>query len=512
MDRALNGMMAAMMISKTNYLIWRDCRHNAWLKAHAPEIYHAKPLSAFDQTIIDIGNDVDALARRLFSGGIEIPRDGFTETRQYIANRTPILYQPVFATDSLTTACDIMVLNGDVYDLYEVKASTSGEDKSAKDDLYAHDLGFQTHLLRTLEVPVGRSMLVRLNSEYVRSGALDLDQLFTKEDFTERVAALLPDIARGCVAAHSDLSNATPLPAPCGCLFKGRSSHCTTFAHTNPDVPDYSVHDIARIGASKKKLAILIAQNILAIDDVPAEFELSAIQSNQVAVAKSRQPIIDVPAIAGFLSGVEEPIAFLDYETFAAALPRFDGYHPFDQIPFQFSLDVVEGGTIAHHEFLFTEPTSPDAAFIAALELYLPDSGSIVVWNKAFECGINKKLAERTPAVTAMMESINARVVDLEDVFKKQMMVHPGFKGRTSIKLVLPTLVPALSYKDQNIQEGATASDTWNRIVTGQIDAATVDDKRKDLLSYCALDTRAMVEIWKALRDITRAKARHVAA
>lgn len=501
-----------MRISKTNYLIWRDCRHNAWLKVHAPEVYRAKPLSAFDQSIIKTGNDIDALARSLFPGGVEIGCDDQTGTRQHIANRMPILYQPVFATGRLITACDILVWSGSAYDLYEVKASTSGDDKSAKDDLYAYDLGFQAHVLKSLDVPLGRTMLVRLNTDYIRDGEIDLDQLFTKEDFTDRVSALVPIIAEEVIAAHADLARTQPLPAPCSCVLKGRSSHCTTFAHTNPTMPAYGVHDIARIGASKKKLANLIEQNIFTITDVPDDMDLSAIQMNQVAAAKSQRQIIDHAAIVEFLDGIHAPVAFLDYETFPAALSRFDGYRPFEQIPFQFSLDVVDNGQHTHHEFLFTETTCPDAAFITALDLYLPDSGSIVVWNKTFETGINKKLAARDPDTQSMMEAINARVVDLEDVFKKQMLVHPGFKGKTSIKFVLPTLVPSLTYKDLAIQEGATASDTWNKIVSGEFDAATAEQKRHDLLTYCALDTKAMVEIWQALRDIVRANARHVAA
>jgi Domain of unknown function(DUF2779) len=87
-------------------------------------------------------------------------------------------------------------------------------------------------------------------------------------------------------------------------------------------------------------------------------------------------------------------------------------------------------------------------AFIAALCLYLQDTGSIVVWNKTFGTGINKKLALRNPGTQSMMDAINARVIDLEDVFKKQMLVHPGLKGKTSIKFLLPTLVPSLSYKN----------------------------------------------------------------
>jgi Domain of unknown function(DUF2779) len=118
-------------------------------------------------------------------------------------------------------------------------------------------------------------------------------------------------------------------------------------------------------------------------------------------------------------------------------VPRFGGYRPYDQIPFQFSLDVVgdaksKDGALAHHEFLFTATGNPDVAFITALERALPSTGSVVVWNKTFENGINSRLADRNPTARALLDDINARIVDLEDIFRQQMLVHPGFRGRTS--------------------------------------------------------------------------------
>ena len=418
-----------------------------------------------------------------------------------------MLFRPSFVTHTLVTTPGILAWNGVTYDLYVVRASTGGEDKTIKDDRHAYDLGFQAHALGSLGVPLGQLLLMRLNRDYVRWGELELEQLFSREDFTERVEALLPEIASEVRAAHADLAQAVPLPGPCCCMHKGRSRHCPTFAYSNPDVPAYSIHDIARIGLSPKKLPRLINHGVLAVADVPDDFRLTTIQANQVAVAQSQQPLIDRTAIAGFLAGIRPPVAFLDYETFPAAVPRFEGYRPFDQIPFQFSLDVVEvgackNGMLTHHEFLFTEPGNPDAAFIAALEQALPGAGSVVVWNKAFETGVNSRLADRSPTARALQDGLNARVVDLEDVFRQQMLVHPGFRGRTSLKMVLPALAPALSYKDLVIQEGAAASAAWNNLVTVRRDAATIDHVRRDLLTYCALDTHAMVEIWRVLRAI----------
>jgi hypothetical protein len=49
----------------------------------------------------------------------------------------------------------------------------------------------------------------------------------------------------------------------------------------------------------------------------------------------------DRPALAAFLGQLEYPVSFLDFETFAAAIPLFDGSCPFQQIPFQYSLHIL---------------------------------------------------------------------------------------------------------------------------------------------------------------------------
>jgi hypothetical protein len=86
-----------------------------------------------------------------------------------------------------------------------------------------------------------------------------------------------------------------------------------------------------------------------------------------------------------------------------------------------------------------------------------------------------------------------------EEVTYKALYDHPEFMGSASIKYVLPALVPNLSYKKMHIQEGGAASDTWNRIVSGEYSKEEQDMKIQALKDYCHLDTLAMVEIWKVL-------------
>jgi hypothetical protein len=89
------------------------------------------------------------------------------------------------------------------------------------------------------------------------------------------------------------------------------------------------------------------------------------------------------------------------------------------------------------------------------------------------------------------------------DIFSKQLYVHKGFMGGTSIKDVLPVLVPELSYKDLAIQEGGTASQSWDKINSAQASQAEKNQIARDLKLYCERDTFAMVAIWRFLQKLT---------
>ena len=74
-------------------------------------------------------------------------------------------------------------------------------------------------------------------------------------------------------------------------------------------------------------------------------------------------------------------------------------------------------------------------------------------------------------------------------------------RGSYSIKKVLPSLVPELSYNNLDIKEGGTASDTFLQMVNKTFEGDE-QIKRRQLLEYCKLDTEAMVEILKKLKSV----------
>lgn len=496
-----------MVLSKTNFLTCLDCNKNAWLKIHNPDVYKKYPLSSFELNIIDTGNKIDELARGLFPDGVLVEsRDDTELTKQLMAEKTPVIYQPVFATEKFITACDIFVWNSttNLYDLYEVKSSTASEENGGrKTDEYLIDIAFQKNILKELNIEIGTLNLIRINKEYIRSGDIDLHGLFLVENVTDQVNEILETVKNQMDGAYEFLSKETEPTGYCDCILKGKNSHCTTSKYSNQDLPEYSVHSISRI--NKKKLIDLVDRNILSIHDVPEDFELSENQRRQVDTAQSGKEYIDKSGISDFLQTMEYPLAFLDYETYPSAIPKYNGYSPYEQIPFQFSLHIVESpdSEVTHQDFIFTDKDCPDQEFALALQKHLPKTGSVIVWSQRFEKSVNEQIGGHLSEHKDFMQEVNNRVVDLMIPFfgKTTMYDHPEFKGSASIKYVLPALVPHLSYKKMHIQEGGTASDTWNRIVCDEYSKEDREMKIQALRDYCGLDTLAMVEIWKVLNS-----------
>src|SRR2546423_77387 len=86
-------------ISKTDYILWRACPKNAWLRIHRPDVYYSTDLTEYEQSIIEMGIEVERIARRLFPDGAIVSgsrTDTLQETRSLIAAHTPTLFQPVF--------------------------------------------------------------------------------------------------------------------------------------------------------------------------------------------------------------------------------------------------------------------------------------------------------------------------------------------------------------------------------------------------------------------------------
>jgi len=484
-------------------MLWRECPKNAWLKVHKPDIYYASELTEFEQSIIDSGIEVEEVARGLFPGGILIlgrVEEALQETQERLAAKAPTLFQPIFERDGFLAAVDVLEFNGKTGNCYirEIKSST----KPKEEHLY--DVAFQTLLLRRVGLKVEGVSMIHLNPDYVRLGDLDLANLFAAADMTGKVDEIAQTVAREMEEARTYLLSDAEPSGPCSCIYRGRSRHCSTFRYSNPHVPEYSVHDISRIGNSPKKLKEMIDAGVFALENIPTHIQLSDIQQAQVRAYNSGETVIKKEAIAGELGKLEFPLFFIDYETHPSAIPLFDRYSAYDDIPFQYSLHIVSslGEEPIHKEFLHVAPKDPTELLVSSLQDNIGSIGTIIVWNKTFESGINKDIARRFPEAQGFIANFNDRIYDLKDIFSKQYYVHRNLWGKVSIKNVLPVLAPHLNYSSLDIQEGGAASVAWKKIVWGQIGEEECNRLSEALKEYCAMDSYGMYAIWRALRDM----------
>jgi hypothetical protein len=497
------GRCAVLSISKTDYILWRDCAKNAWLRVHKPDVYYSTELTEYEQSVMEMGIEVEHVARALFPNGVTISdsrADALQETRSLIASNTHTLFQPVFEGEGCLALVDVLRCEPGTNDwsIYEVKSATKVKEE------HVYDLAFQVALLRKHGISLKRAFLIVLNPDYVRQHDLDIQKLFTPVDLTANADDISETVSKEMQEARNYLLNESEPKGLCSCIYKGRSRHCSTFHYSNPEVPDYGIHDIARIGSSPKKLKELVDAGICMLEDIPSDIKLTKGQSNQLRAYRTGETIIDKEAIAKELSELTFPLHFIDYETFASALPLFRDFSPYDQIPVQYSLHIVgspEEEPI-HRDFLHTGSGDPTSSFLDSLRGHVSAFGSVIAWNKAFECQVNDSIGRRFSAAHGYIIELNDRFYDLMDIFSKQYFVHRDLRGSVSIKKVLPVLAPELSYSNLGIQDGAVAALTWGRIFSGQMDDQECARLRANLRDYCALDSYGMYAIWRALTKL----------
>ena len=95
------------------------------------------------------------------------------------------------------------------------------------------------------------------------------------------------------------------------------------------------------------------------------------------------------------------------------------------------------------------------------------------------------------------LQDLIKRTLDLEDVFKEGY-VDIAFAGLTSIKKVLPVIVPNLTYEGMDVASGTDAMEAWIRLIA-MPNGAEKDRLRETMLEYCKLDTYAMVRIFEEM-------------
>jgi len=488
-----------MTLSKSQYIKGLQCHKYLWLQKNRSDL--KDKMDSAQKSLYDSGTSVGELAMQLFPDGEEVKFDpdnikGMIEkTQALIQSDCKVIYEATFSCDGLFAMADILVRNGDSWDVYEVKGSTRVK------DVHINDASFQWNLI-SKEISLKNAYIVHINNTYVRQGKLNIPELFNSENITEdvlknqdMVVATVEDMFDMLDRGMPDIDIGKHCSDPYGCEYQ---DHC--WQH----IPKgNSVFDISYAMGKQWKLYY---QGILSIDDVPEGFHLGKNATLQIQHYKSQEIKIDKTKIKEFLDTIEYPINFFDFETFQNSIPRFDYQRPYAQMPFQYSLHILhEDGTLEHKEFLGNENSDPRRALSKQMLKDIAPTGSIIAYNQSFEITQIKNLALVCSDIKDELLALNERFIDLAHPFQYKHYYHPKFKGKYSIKVVLPTLFPnddELDYKKLgSVQNGGDAMDTFANLYLLK-DQSKRDEIRKDLLAYCRLDTLAMVRIWEKLKTL----------
>ena len=89
--------------------------------------------------------------------------------------------------------------------------------------------------------------------------------------------------------------------------------------------------------------------------------ELNVNQQTQIESVKQEQPIINVINIKRELDNLKFPLHFIDYETYASAIPKLNGMSPHKHLPFQVSIHSLSNeGKLTHFEHLLEAMKIPN--------------------------------------------------------------------------------------------------------------------------------------------------------
>ncbi|WP_278533080.1 DUF2779 domain-containing protein [Dehalococcoides mccartyi] len=482
-------------LSKSKYLMGLQCPRLLWKATN--DAANMPPVSPSTQFVFEQGHQVGELAKQLHPGGLNLKTENFSQnlkdTKEALGCVLPV-FEAGFATERLYSRVDILApAKGDGWNIIEVKSTTEIKEE------HLYDVAFQRYCCRLGGLNIRNCYLMHINKDYIKNGEIYPAEFFTLKDITQETEGYSGNL-EGNIEAMLAIIDSDTCP-------EARPGKQCTSPHDCPlkdqcwaDLPE---HNIFTLYYGNKILPELQAQGIWDIRQIPPEFKLNPKQQIQKNCAVSGQVYTNPAEIGAFLNKLEYPLHYLDFETFATAIPVYDYTRPYQNIPFQFSLHIQQSpnSETKHYSYLAEDGYDPRPAFLSALKSSIAPQGSILVYSEIFEKARLKELAAAFPEYAGWVEGILGRIVDLIVPFRDFSYYHPGQHGSASLKHVMPALA-GLGYDELEIGEGQTASLRFMESVFGNLPPDEIRKIRADLEIYCGQDTGGMVEIVRKLREI----------
>lgn len=495
-------------LSKSRLISYQQCDRKLWLSVHHPEL---AIVSGSAQASFDTGNEVGEFARREAerqSGvGTLIDvrphgwKDGVRLCQEALARPgLQVLFEAPFIAGGIGVLVDIVVRAADgALTLIEVKSSSSLKGKP-----YVDDAAIQAWTMTAAGHAPDRVVLRLLDSSWVYQGDGDYGGLFKDIDVTAEVQERferMPELVRNAQLTLEGIEPQTEPGKHCSKPFAcGFGAHCQTWnASRKPTPPPNPVGILLRrnMGTLTRAEKKALKDGIYAdLSDLPGDFPEDE-RTRAIVRSLCQGTVWASGELVKSLAAVPYPRYHFDFETIAFAVPRWKATRPYQQVPFQWSCHVEHAdGTVEHHEYLDISGDDPREGCARKIVELMGKNGDgvVVVYSQSFEETRLKELARDFPEHAAGLKRVIARLVDLLPIFREHYF-HPDLEASWSIKKVLPTVAPELSYSAlTEVQDGGGAQRAYLEAI------ASIDIRRKAELSermlmYCGRDTEAMLRL-----------------
>ena len=488
--------MEKHLLSKSTFIRGLQCFKSLYLYKN---YYHLKdPIAPELQAVFNRGHRVGNLAQQLFPGGVDCaPTKRFkylesvAKTKELINNGQEVIYEATFQVERVLIMLDILVKRDGKWFAYEVKSSTKIS------DTYITDAAIQYYVITNSGLKLEDISIVHIDNHYILKEELKLDQYFKTISVKDRILEIQPRLNKQVKEMKAVIFE-RDIPA------KEIGKHCFSpyqcdyLGHCWKGKKDAEIFSLAGIG--KEGQVALFEKGIRKFSDISSDEQLSKSQKIQI----KSEPVLKKDNIQKFLTQLEFPLWFLDFETVQYAVPKYEGVKPYQQIPFQYSLHKLEEDSKLSHSYFLAEPgIDPRASFTKSLFDTVGQEGSVIVYNATFEKMIVKQLYDWFPEKKLEAQHMIKRFVDLMKPFQAKDYYLPEMHGSHSIKAVLPALCKEMSYKNLAINNGHIAAMAYNELQSSS-DMFRIEEVKQNLLEYCKLDTLAMVKIYEKLIEITQ--------
>ena len=285
--------MEKHLLSKSTFIRGVQCLKSLYLNKKRPFLRDKIPQERL--LVFRRGHKVGELAQQLFPGGINMSpghpsayRKAILNTAEKIAEGFPVIYEAGFQHEQVMILLDILVHNEKGWHAYEVKSS------GGISDTYLMDAALQYHVIKGTGLDISGISIIHIDKEYVRDDEIDIHRLFRIVDVTDEALSRQEFVAEQILKEKETMLLKSSPKIDVG-------PHCR-----NP-------YDCDFIGHCWKN------------EPVPEE--------------KDGLEHFDKNLVSDLISDTGN-IAFLKLLSLRHAIPEYQGTHPYQEIPYGFSLTV----------------------------------------------------------------------------------------------------------------------------------------------------------------------------